>query len=97
MRKGLRAIDDWPQAGQRNRKERHNTVEMDLRSAFTLQAVLLIAQRFNRILARGPERRVKSADAAAHNSHQKRDQNPSWLDVDNQSCGAHHAQPGGES
>jgi hypothetical protein len=36
MRKGLRAIDDWPQAGQRKRRERDNTFKIDLPSGFTL-------------------------------------------------------------
>jgi len=38
MRKGPRAIDDWPQAGQRNRSARAKTVTIDRPSRFTLAA-----------------------------------------------------------
>jgi len=35
MRKGLLAIDDRPQAGQRKRRQRDNTFMIDLPSGFT--------------------------------------------------------------
>ena len=53
--------------------------------------VLLIAQRFNRVLAGGAQGRIEGADAAADNPHQKRNRDPTRLNLHYQRGHAHYA------
>src|SRR6266545_2037585 len=59
----------------------------------TGMSVLLIAQRFDGILARGAQGRVEGAYGAAHNPHQKGYSDPTRLNLDYQRRHAHHTEP----
>lgn len=74
MRKGLRATEDWPHAGQRKRSAREMTVPIDLRepSPDAMGRRLFITQRVDGVLPCGTQGGIKCADAAADDSHQKR-------------------------